>query len=140
MGESLDRMKSGRIEPPVPLSPAGRCLDRPPDPANIAPPLSVKQRDKVQAFDDLKRAATSRGALTDAPISIPSWDLIVGAGRSLRRRNHPTAWIRLIKLPRKKTPAITFGRELRYDCGIQSALRRWGPSAPVPNFLGPRRS
>ena len=82
-GEAIEQVEKGRLNPPEPLDSDGNFIHRPLERFNLAFRFGVSQADKLRGCDDFKDSLTNMTCRVQSPITLPGWDHIASATRSL---------------------------------------------------------
>ena len=143
--EAMQQVSKNWLCPPEPLDGNGNFLNNPTSPINIAFRFGVPQSDKLRGCDDFKDALTNKCCHIATPITLPGWDHIAAASKTLSTRelawafgkiDHEAAYKALPLRPDDSRHAIIalYNPSLRGWFGFRSRTLLFGSTAAVLHY------
>ena len=81
--EAIEQVEKGWLNTPEPLDSDGNFIHKPLERFNLAFRFGVSQADKLRGCDDFKDSLTNLTCRVQSPITLPGWDHIAAAARTL---------------------------------------------------------
>ena len=143
--EASAQVKQGWLHPPEPLNSEGNFTNNLSERFNVAFRFGVSQADKLRGCDDFKDSLTNKTCIVQSPITLPGWDHIAAAARTLSaseqswafgKIDHRDAYKSLPLRPSESNYAIIalYQPESRRWFGFRPKTQLFGSTAAVLHY------